>query len=177
MNEKFLTSSRLIFRERTLLLMDKVMRSNIDDQLRFFGCLTHAELTPLINKTIAHLKERPNDKLLFDLLLKSNNEVIGNIGFHNWNRDQNRAEIGYMLHERFRNKKYMSEAVPIVLNYGFERMNLRRIEAQVGIDNRPSIKLIQSNSFQLEGCLRQNYFHNNKFHDSFVFSKLKNREN
>lgn len=110
----------------------------------------------------------------FQIILKDSNKVIGGCGFHNWRPDHHRAEIGYMLKEDAdKNKGYMSEVVKAVIDYGFREMGLHRIEALVGPENVPSLKLMEKFHFQREGQLREHFFINNRFEDSVAFSLLK----
>jgi ribosomal-protein-alanine N-acetyltransferase len=103
------------------------------------------------------------------------NSIIGRCGLHNWNREHNRAEIGYNISdEKFKRKGLMSEAVSSIIDYGFNELNLHRIEALVGSNNIPSLKIIESHHFIKEGLLRQHYFVEDKFEDSIVFSILQN---
>ena len=68
----------------------------------------------------------------------------------------------------------MNEAVSSIIDYGFNELNLHRIEALVGSNNIPSLKIIESHHFIKEGLLRQHYFVEDKFEDSIVFSILQN---
>lgn len=109
----------------------------------------------------------------FQLIEKNTNTVIGAAGFHNWYADHRRAEIGYhMKNEAFKNQGYMSEAVEKIIEYGFSNMNLHRMEALVGTENIPSLKLMEKFNFTQEGILKQHYFINNKFEDSIIFGRL-----
>jgi len=112
--------------------------------------------------------------LLFLLTDKASGQIIGRCGLHNWNMDHRRAEIGYhMSDENFKRKGLMSEAVEAIVNYGFDELNLNRIEALVGVGNVPSLRLMEKNKFIKEGQLRQHYPNADGFEDSVQFSKLR----
>lgn len=66
----------------------------------------------------------------------------------------------------------MTEAVERVIEYGFTSMELNRIEALVGAENVPSLRLMEKFNFIQEGVLRQHYFTADKFEDSVLFSRL-----
>jgi [ribosomal protein S5]-alanine N-acetyltransferase len=109
----------------------------------------------------------------FLLELKQNGQVIGRAGFHNWYAGHFRAEIGYMLHdEYYRNRGYMTEAVTAIVNYGFRKMGLNRIEAHVGVQNIASLKILHHLGFREEGLLREHYFTENRIEDSIVLALL-----
>ena len=113
--------------------------------------------------------------LLFLLTEKITNTIIGRCGLHNWNKEHHRAEIGYNISdENFKRKGLMTEAVSSIIDYGFNTLNLHRIEALVGSNNIPSLKIIESHHFTKEGLLRQHYLVADKFEDSVVYSILYN---
>ena len=76
--------------------------------------------------------------------------------------------------ERFKRKGLMSEAVSAIIDHGFNKMNLNRIEALVRIGNVPSLRLMEKFHFIKEGVLRQHYYISDKYEDSILFSKLNN---
>lgn len=111
--------------------------------------------------------------MLFLMMDKATQKIIGRCGLHNWNTDHQRAEIGYvMIEEGFKQKGLMSEAVVSVIDFGFRKLNLHRIEALVGKDNLASLKIIKKNGFVKEGLMREHYKTQNGFEDSMVFSLL-----
>src|SRR4051812_37223461 len=65
----------------------------------------------------------------FLLTDKASGTIIGRCGIHNWNAEHRRGEIGYMMEdEDYKGKGLMAEAVSVVIAYGFDKMNLHRIE-------------------------------------------------
>lgn len=112
--------------------------------------------------------------ILFLLTDKSTGTIIGRCGLHNWNADHRRAEIGYTMEdENHKRKGLMAEAVEAIIGYGFKQMDLNRIEALVGPNNIPSLRLMEKNHFIREGVLRNHYYISGVFEDSVMFSKLR----
>lgn len=112
--------------------------------------------------------------ILFLLIEKISNTIIGRCGLHNWNEEHKRAEIGYdIADENFKRKGFMTEAVGTIIEYGFLQLNLHRMEALVGSNNIPSIKIIENHHFTKEGLLREHYWIGGKYEDSIVFSLLR----
>lgn len=106
-------------------------------------------------------------QLPFLLIEKATGMAIGECGFHTWNRTHHKAEVFYALrHDKHKRKGYVSEALPVVLRYGFEDMNLHRISAMVASNNIPSLRLLHKNGFQFEGTLREDYLVNGVFESS-----------
>lgn len=110
----------------------------------------------------------------FLIVERETTQPIGEIGFHTWNTVHNRAELFYSLREdQCKRKGFMSEALPLVLEYGFNVMNLRRIEALIAKTNEPSFRLLQKNNFSFEGTMRQDYFWEGEQTDSDCYSLLR----
>lgn len=111
--------------------------------------------------------------LLFLLSEKTSNNIIGRCGLHNWNEEHNRAEIGYKISdENFKRKGLMTEAVSAIIDYGFNKLKLHRIEALVGSNNSSSLKILENHHFIKEGILRQHGYVKDKYEDSVMYSLL-----
>jgi ribosomal-protein-alanine N-acetyltransferase len=100
----------------------------------------------MINKGIIK-----NESILWGMTLQENaKKVIGTICLWNISKEQNRAEIGYVLHPAFQGKGIMQEAVEKVIDYGFKTMNLDTIEADLDPENVRSVRLLERNNFTFE---------------------------
>lgn len=109
----------------------------------------------------------------FFLLDKQNGEVLGRCGFHTWIPKHRRAEVGYhLINKEDRGKGLMTEALAPILAYGFEKMNLYRVEALLADSNVPSRKLLQRFGFKEEGTVRGHYVVNGVNEDSLLVSLL-----
>ncbi|WP_156854822.1 GNAT family N-acetyltransferase [Oceanobacillus sp. AG] len=86
---------------------------------------------------------------------KPNSEMIGTIDFVNWKPASRVAEIGYVLHRDYWGKGLMTEAVKRVIQFGFEQMNLVRIEAVCLPENVGSYRVMEKAGLQYEGTLRK----------------------
>jgi len=104
---------------------------------------------------------------------KETNKFVGRCDFHTWHIMHRRAEIGYAItDETLKGKGYMSEALRAVIAFGFDKMQLNRIEAFTGKSNIPSLQLLKNIGFTEEGTLRSHYFKNGVIEDSVCFSLL-----
>lgn len=170
-----LKTERLILRKLTPEVYRFVHKNYSDSELsQFFGLTTTEELekekTKYKNGTTTYNKSF----VIFHLLDATTGTFLGGCGFHTWYIEHARAEIGYqLLHDSEKGKGLMSEALGAIIDYGFNTMNLNRIEAFVGPDNTPSLKLMEKFGFKKEGVLKSHYFKNNKMENSVVFGLLK----
>ncbi|HWO77794.1 MAG TPA: GNAT family N-acetyltransferase [Bacillus sp. (in: firmicutes)] len=99
--------------------------------------------------------------------------VIGTIGFHNWNRSFFKAEISYELSKEYWGQGLMSEVLSCVLEYGFESMELNRIEAILQQENIGSKRVLEKANFKHEGTLEEYVFLKGRFIDTEIMALLK----
>ncbi|HWO74634.1 MAG TPA: GNAT family protein [Bacillus sp. (in: firmicutes)] len=107
------------------------------------------------------------------ITIKNNGEVIGSCGFLKVVSQHYRSEIGFELSREYWGKGIASEAFEAIIRYGFEEMNLQRIEALIEPPNIPSQKLVERHGFIREGLLRNYEFTGGKFDDLYMYSLLK----
>ena len=99
--------------------------------------------------------------------------LIGTIGFHEFDSEAKRAEIGYELAQDHWRQGLMSEAAGAVLAYGFEQANLNRIEAATNSSNRASAAMLIKLGFVQEGTLRQRDYYRGQPNDARWFGLLR----
>ena len=124
--------------ERILKYLDMPPAATIDDARMFIDKIING-----INKYWA-------------ITTKSNDKLIGTICIWNISADGYNADIGYVLHPDYQGKGFMQEALLKVLEYSFETMNLKSIEADVDPNNSKSIQLLKRNGFKLKQQLEKN---------------------
>jgi ribosomal-protein-alanine N-acetyltransferase len=170
----FLDTPRLHLRNITPEDASEVFFLRSDAQVMQFLDRTPAgsveEAAQFIQNCIA--LEKAGDAVTWAITLKTHPELIGTITLWNIQKQHYRAEIGYVLHPDHQGKGLMQEAMTTVLDYGFNKMHLHSIEANVNPANTASIKLLERNNFIREGYFRENYFFNGKFLDSAIYSLL-----
>jgi ribosomal-protein-alanine N-acetyltransferase len=113
-----------------------------------------------------------DEGITWAITFKNNPKLIGTIGFWRMQKENYRAEIGYMLHDLFHRQGIMQEAIAAVLRYGFDVLKLHSIEANLNPANIASAKLLEKNNFVLEAHFKENYYFNGRFLDSLVYSLL-----
>jgi len=124
---------------------------------------------------IALLNSLPefNQGIRWAITRKADNMVIGTCGFHNLKAEHSRTEIGYELGKPFWKQGFMAEALAAVIPYGFEYLNLNRIEAFVNLGNSNSTNILTIMGFSLDGLLREYEFARGQFVDQYCYSLLK----
>ncbi|WP_071394431.1 GNAT family N-acetyltransferase [Bacillus tuaregi] len=121
----------------------------------------------LLNKLAA--KKQANR---YTIMTGQNDTIVGSCGFNYFDYDNEKAEIGYDLGKEYWGKGFASEAVTILLQYGFQELNLNRIEAKVAPENARSKKLLEKLGFYYEGLLRESEKTKEGFIDAMLYSIL-----
>ncbi|HID85316.1 MAG TPA: N-acetyltransferase [Anaerolineaceae bacterium] len=99
---------------------------------------------------------------------------IGNCAFHRIDWRNRSAEVGIVIGEKnFWGQGYGREALGLLVEAGFERLNLHRIWLHVHTDHIRAIKAYQGLGFVEEGRLRQAHFRQGRYVDVVVMSVLR----
>jgi len=170
-----LQTDRLILRQLTMEDIDFVYKHFHDSNVTQYLLDEPPVMDYAQAQAIIEFYSAPEVKLhnRWGIVRKADNRLIGTCGYHKWITAYFRAEIGYDLSPDCWGQRYMSEAIRAVIQNGFERMRLNRIDALVYINNDRSIKLLQKLGFKQEGLLRDYFYLNGIFYDHYLFSILR----
>lgn len=171
---KTLETERLSIRIDTVEDYVQMFKACSDAALKdCFGFRTNEELNKQKEKVSGGLTTYRTSVVFFHLRERSLDTVIGNFAFHNWFPMHRRSEIGYaMMDDAYKNQGYMREAIAAIIPFGFEAMELNRMEAFIHPDNTASRKLVERMGFRQEGWLREHYAAEGAIGDSIVFGLL-----
>lgn len=103
--------------------------------------------------------------------LKANGKVIGTCNFHTIEDDT--AQLGFVLNPAYQHQGYMYEAVEMLLEIGFEVLDLRRIMAMHMDDNIACQHLLVRLGFVKEGILREAVMRKDEALNMHLYSLLK----
>ena len=113
---------------------------------------------------------RKRESIYWAITLKDTDHFIGAGGYWRWVKQYFRAEIGFQLLPAYWRKGYMKEALGAMIQYGFDKMGLHRIEADVDPRNIASIALLENLGFKKEAHFRENIHFKGQFLDSVIYS-------
>jgi RimJ/RimL family protein N-acetyltransferase len=99
--------------------------------------------------------------------------VIGTSLLFNFDQASERAELGYVLGKAHWRQGLMHEALTALLQFAFDEMGLRRIEAHADARNVASDGLLRKLGFTHEGLLRQRALLKGETTDSNVYGLLR----
>jgi len=173
-NQIEITTERLLLKSITPQIINTLFNEKTEAEIKQFFDADENGYNRLKNMHEGGMETHSISLLYFLVFNKETNAIIGDCGFHTWNKSHRRAELFYNLkHDRDKRKGIMSEAVTKVLDFGFTRMELHRVEALTATGNIASIKLLKRFHFTKEGTMREDYVVEGKNEDSECFSLLK----
>jgi len=148
-------------------LLEHFGRSEINEYSADDNVKNLEEAKELYLKYIAPTTNRFRLGLLLD------DKLIGTVGFYGIDHENGKAIAGADLMKEYWGKGLMTEALQALIDYGFEQMNLNRIDATSDPENSRSIRLMERCGFRREGLLRQRFYYKASFHDEAIYSLLK----
>jgi len=130
----------------------------------------HANQTTLTSakKTLQELQGHR-----FFIMLLDGDELIGQISLHDIDHLNRNAFLGIMIGEaEHHGKGYGTEAVKLVLDYGFNTLNLHNIMLSAYEDNYAGIACYKKVGFKESGRRREWIFKNGKYIDKIYMDIL-----
>lgn len=144
-----LLSQRILLRE----LIASDLPENLD--ITFFNRIPATTLEEGREKQ-ALVQERylAGDDIHWGIQDRSSGKIVGCCGFYRGFAND-AGEIGYAMKEYFRNSGYMSEAVRLLVEFGFGTMQLKKIFAITAQTNLASQSVLRKNGF-IAGGIEEN---------------------
>lgn len=110
----------------------------------------------------------------FAIVLKETDKLIGNCGFVDINHLHQRGEVGLFIgEEENRSKGYGTEALSLLVEYGFNYLNLKNIMLKVFSFNKRAIKSYEKIGFKVFGKRTEDYYLNGKWYDEYFMEILR----
>ncbi len=108
----------------------------------------------------------------YSIFLKKEKKMIGVIGFHTYNSNENSLMLEFILNKDYQNKGYMTEALKEIMDYGFNNLNLNKIKVALMEDNERCLNLIGKLGFKYESQMIEDFF-DKGYHNVLYYSKYK----
>ena len=111
---------------------------------------------------------------MFAVRLLENDELLGNIGFNSLDMVNRNGALGVLIgNPKYQRKGYGTEALKLILDYGFSFLNLRNISLNVFEYNKPAYNLYKKIGFKEVGRLRKAVEIMGKTYDIIIMDMLK----
>ena len=143
----------LVFTDASLIQKFASNRQIADTMISIPHPYPDGEAERYISKQMAELKQ--GISVTFAIEPKSTQKLQGIMEIRDIDREHSVAELSYWLAVEAWRKGYMSEALQVILRFGFITLSLNRLYAYHMTRNPSSDKLLRKNGFQQEGLLRQ----------------------
>jgi RimJ/RimL family protein N-acetyltransferase len=108
------------------------------------------------------------------LLIAANDtdELVGDVALQDIDPMNRNANVRIALLRERTGRGYGSEALRLILEYGFGILNLHRIELNVFAYNEKAIAAYEKLGFRREGVQREALYYDHQYHDSVLMSIL-----
>ena len=114
----------------------------------------------------------------FAIVLKENDELIGGCGFKEIDMVHRNGELEIFIgNEENRGQGYGKESIKLLLEYGFNNLNLNNIMFKVYSFNTKAIKVCESLGFKKLGTRHKSHYFKGKFYDEVLMEILKEEYN
>lgn len=130
------------------------------------------ETEKIVNDLIVKNENGKKSNFTFKVQLNDENLFIGLISLHLGNPKYKNAEVWYKFHSDFWSKGYATESLKKILEFGFNELNLHRIEAGCAVDNIGSIRTLEKVGMTREGRKRKALPLKDGWSDNFEYAIL-----
>ncbi len=148
---KILETERLLLRNQQPEDVDVIAKMFGDEEvMRFIGdgkTFPRSAAEQSITKWNDY--ERQHGFTSWAVIRRDDNSLIGKCGF-NYLPDNSDIELSYMLDEPYWGSGYASEIAKATLEYGLNKLNMKRVVAIVYPQNSPSIRVIEKTGMKYE---------------------------
>ena len=112
-------------------------------------------------------------QLRLAICLANDNRIIGLIDLFDFDPKNLRAGIGIVIENtKDRVQGFGKEALELLINYSFTKLNLHQLYANIGTENTASLKLFSNFGFQKIGIKKDWNFSQGKYTDEAIFQLI-----
>jgi RimJ/RimL family protein N-acetyltransferase len=133
---------------------------NMDDQHEWFNQISNDQVHLVVT--------RPDLAADYDL-----EKRVGYVSLTNFATISHSASVLAIVDKDHRNTKYSCAVPELITDFGFEMMNLRRLEAEVLDTNPAAMKFNLGLGYKIEGRRREAVYKCGKYHDSVIIGLLR----
>lgn len=166
------------FIEGERISLREVRLSDVND--RYYRWMNDHEVTSYLESrfypnSMEGILEFVKDKLgdtanvFLAIILKDGDRHIGNIKLGPINWLHRRADIGLLIGEKdLWGQGYATEAIKLVCDYAFKKINLHKVTAGCYDENVGSTRAFEKAGFRREGLLQGHFFGNGRYVDEIL---------
>ena len=120
-----------------------------------------------------YIEGKIDEPAAFAIVTLDEDKLIGTVALEDINNVNRTATLGIFIGDKeYRNKGYGTEAIKLILDYGFNYLNLGNIKLDLMAFNERALKCYQKCGFKEYGRRRKCKFINGKYYDSISMDIL-----
>jgi len=138
--------------------------------------MVYLPMTRLVEEQWIRETSQSKNDVVLTIVTKSpiDGKAIGNVALHRINHKDSHATLGIFIGEKdYHECGYGTEAAGLMIGYGFNQLNLHRIDSSALAFNPRSIAMHRKLGFKKEGRQRQKIFKNGAYQDEILFGLLR----
>lgn len=150
------------------------IRTYVNDY-ELYSTYTDSPVTPKSYKEVEDWSKRRHESIIsFAIALQNGDNIIGTCQLREIDHFNGTSYLSIILGDKnFLGKGYGTKALDLLLSYGFNELNLRKISLRVYEDNKGAIKLYKKCAFTEEGLLKEEIYRQGSFSNQIQMSVLK----
>ncbi|NGZ74784.1 GNAT family N-acetyltransferase [Saccharibacillus alkalitolerans] len=114
-----------------------------------------------------------SDRLDLAVADRESGELVGEVVFNEYDENAGSVNFRILIGSAGRGKGLGTEAVPLFLKYGFEKLGLHRITLEVFSFNPRAERVYVKSGFVLEGVKREDFRYNGEYVDTKIYGMLR----
>jgi RimJ/RimL family protein N-acetyltransferase len=115
-----------------------------------------------------------DNDIAFGIVVREEDRLIGSCGLHNIKPADRCATFGLMIGDvDYHGRGYGTEATRLTIRFGFEELNLHRIQLNVFAHNAAARRVYEKAGFVQEGCRRQAVYRHGRYRDVYEYGILR----
>lgn len=148
--------------------LDQLIRIKTDQSLWLY----ETEIMTDTKDTRARLLRRMESSFRQYFIQKSDGTVVGELHIHPYVPERGSFEVGYAILPPFRGQGFAKKALEIALQWAFEEWHAHKVVAMTNAMNTPSLTLLKSFGFVLEGVFREELYWQGRYVDQHFYCLL-----
>ena len=174
--ENPIETERLLLREFVEDDFDQIHEYGSDPEvvkLVPFGPNTPDETSAFLQRCLDQQVAEKRKNYDFATIVKAENKLIAGCGIHRINGHGNSAAFGYVLNRSYWGKGYATEAARALVKFGFDVLDVYRVEAICSLENIASARVMEKCGMRREGIQRGSLKIDDEYHDAYMYAVLR----
>ena len=173
MQNPFIIGEKVYLRPRDMEDIDPIVTWLNDEEVRQYLYMASPLNRITERKYIENSLYKDDRDIRLGIVLKESDQLIGSIGLSGISIPHRHARLGLFIGDKSCwSKGYGTEAIKLVLGYGFDELNLHRIYLGVFDFNKRAMRAYEKSGFTKEAILQAEIYKNGRYWDTHLMSIL-----